>query len=186
MPPHQVLCSVSGTPAWSRCAESHSPLLELLYLFCSVSSSQQRSPNKRTISQASATCQHLSSAASAMGTTTHVIMLIHHNSLSYCAADAGPSGSALPPNPPSGATSTADDLEGLFTPAPVTSQAAPQGPVSQLWPPTSPAQGRDRLSSPQAGTGMQGGFSQPGLGMQAGMGIQPGASMGHMSGKLSL
>lgn len=106
------------------------------------------------------------------------------NSVSYCAADAGPSGPASAPSAPSGATSTAADLDGLFTTALTPSQAAPQGPIPQVWPPTSPAQGRGDLSSPLAGMGMQGGFPQPGMGTQPGIGIQPGASMGYMSGKL--
>ncbi|KAL3140272.1 hypothetical protein ABBQ38_004540 [Trebouxia sp. C0009 RCD-2024] len=89
---------------------------------------------------------------------------------------AGPSGNASASRAPSGATSTAADLEGLFTTASPTRQATPQGPAPQLWSPTSRAQGSSGMGGPQAGMGMQGGFLQPG------MGHPPNAPMGYMPG----
>lgn len=144
----------------------------LLFTLCAqVSTLQEEQKEVHKLQSANRTAAAVATVTMCAITTAHLY--------SY-AADTHPAGTASAPSAPSGATSTAADLEGLFTTASPASQAAPQ-----LWPPTSPAQGRGGLGSPQAGIGMQGGFPQPGMGMQPGMGIQPGASMGYMPGGLS-
>ena len=97
-----------------------------------------------------------------------------------CNAAAGPTGSTSVPPAPSGSTSTAADLDGLFTTAQPTPQSAPQGATPRLWQQAGPGQSMGGLGSPQAGMGMQGGSPQPAVGMQ------PGAQMGYMPGMLSV